>query len=87
MQDRPLLNVALRHHVGYTTNEAALRRLPLQRATIAIVMADVNEDDTSAYGGAELQIADSEAFTSALLLRKLHSQARDRRVAWRASIE
>ena len=36
--------------------------------------ADADENDKQACGGAELQIADSEALTSTILLRRLHQE-------------
>jgi len=69
-----LLNCRLTHIYGYTTDERAMRRLPLARADAAVVVSDVNDDDKSALGGAELQIADSEALTSTILLRRLRTQ-------------
>ena len=66
-----LANCTLYHVYGYTTDERAMRRLPLARADAAVVVADANEDDVEALGGAELQIADSEALTSTVLLRRL----------------
>ena len=53
----------------------ALRQLPLTHIDIVLVFADVNENDVHAHGGSELQIADSEAITSTVLLRELHAQA------------
>ena len=69
-----LQNCRLIHYAGYTTDERAMRRLPLNRADAAVVVADANEDDVEALGGAELQIADSEALTSTILLRRLRGE-------------
>jgi len=68
-----LQNCTLYHLYGYTTDEKAIRRLPLSRADAAVVVADANsnENEDDALGGAELQIADSEALTSTILLRRL----------------
>ena len=52
----------------------ALRQLPLHQIDVAAVFADVNDDDVRAHGGSELQIADSEAITSTVLLREMHAQ-------------
>ena len=41
---------------------------------VCVIFADVNEDDVRAHGGSELQIADSEAITSTVLLREMHAQ-------------
>ena len=77
--EKGLVNCRLEHVYGYTTDERAMRRLPLARADAAVVVADTNEDDAGAGlgeggGGAELQIADSEALTSTILLRRLHAE-------------
>jgi hypothetical protein len=69
-----LHNCTLTHVYGYTTDEKAIRRLPLHRADAAVVVADASEDDHEAHGGSELQIADSEALTSTILLRRLRSE-------------
>ena len=68
-----LTNCKLHHVYGYTTDEKAIARLPLATADAAVVVADANEDplQDEALGGAELQIADSEALTSTILLRRL----------------
>ena len=70
-----LANCVLHHRVGATTDVIALRQLPLTIIDVAVVFADVNENDVHAHGGSELQIADSEAITSTVLLRELHAQA------------
>lgn len=77
--EKGLVNCRLEHVYGYTTDERAMRRLPLARADAAVVVADTNEDDAGGGlgeggGGAELQIADSEALTSTILLRRLHAE-------------
>ena len=61
--------------VGIITDVIALRSLPLHAVEIAVVFADVKDNDTQAHGGSDLQIADSEAITSTVLLRELHAQA------------
>ena len=73
-KDVGLSNCQLIHIYGYTTDERAMRRLPLARADAAVVVADANEDDVEALGGAELQIADSESLTSTILLRRLRTE-------------
>ena len=70
----PLQNCILHHRVGSTTDVIALRQLPLHQIDVAAVFADVNDDDVRAHGGSELQIADSEAITSTVLLREMHAQ-------------
>ena len=69
-----LNNITVRHLVGYTTDLVALRRLPIARASVAVIVADVDDRDASGYGGSELQIADSEAMTSTILLRRLRDE-------------
>ena len=49
-------------------------QLPLSTMDVCVIFADVNEDDVRAHGGSELQIADSEAITSTVLLREMHAQ-------------
>jgi len=73
-QEVGLANCTLIHVYGYTTDERAMRRLPLARADAAVIVADANEDDVEALGGAELQIADSESLTSTILLRRLRTE-------------
>jgi len=69
-----LRNCTIQHVYGYTTDKRAMLRLPLGRADAAVVVADADENDKQACGGAELQIADAEALTSTILLRRLHQQ-------------
>ena len=57
-QEVGLQNCRLIHYSGYTTDERAMRRLPLARADAAIVVADANEDDVEALGGARTQGSD-----------------------------
>lgn len=63
---RALHNIRLKHFVGFPTDEAAIRRLPLRRAVAAIVSADVDTNDV------DTQITDSEVITSAHLLRRVY---------------
>ena len=56
----------------------ALRQLPLKRMDVALVFAGVDlthHGPLRSHGGTELQIQDSEAITSTLLLREMHAQA------------
>lgn len=61
-----LRNLRLKHIVGFSTDELAIRRLPLRRAVGAIVSADVDTTDV------DTQITDSEVLTSAHLLRRIY---------------
>ena len=73
--ERGLDHCTLVHVYGYTTDERAMRRLPIASANAAVVVADSNaNEDSEALGGAELQIADSEALTSTILLRRLRAE-------------
>ena len=66
-------HVELCHLVGFATDETALRRLPLDDATAAIVSADVDQTEV------DTQLTDAEVITSALLLRQLYeARARQR---------
>lgn len=62
-----LQHLTLKHLVGYTTDEAAIRHLPLERAVAAIISADVagTEDVDS-------QITDSEVINTVHLLRTIY---------------
>ena len=72
-----LRNVRVHHLEGYTTDILALQRLPIARAHVAFIVADVgssSEKDGDSGGGSELQIADSDAMTSTILLRQLREE-------------
>ena len=77
--DRPLRNVEVKHLVGFCTDDSVLRDTPIGEADAVIVNADVDvsaeEGSTGGGGGAELQIADSEAITSTILLRRFRHEA------------
>jgi len=70
--ENALKNVEIFHYVGFTTDVTAMRKLPIEEADSAVIVADVddtiNPSDTG--GGAELQIADSEAITSTVLFQR-----------------
>ena len=69
-----LRNARVTQHTGFTTDENAMKKLPIGRANAVVVVADTNPNDSvSGNGGAELQIADSECLTSTILLRRIHS--------------
>jgi len=73
-----LENCTVVHRVGNPTEEIALRQLPLKLMDVALVFADVDlthHGPLRSHGGTELQIQDSEAITSTLLLREMHAQA------------
>jgi hypothetical protein len=75
-----LTNCTLEHVYGFTTDERAMRKLPLSKADSAVVVADTtNKDDADANGGEELQIADAEAITSTVLLRRLRQEIESER--------
>ena len=69
-----LVNCKLIQVFGFTTDERAIRSPPLAKADAAVVVADANEEEGEALGGAELQIADSEALTTTIILRRLRSE-------------
>jgi len=69
LKESALKNTRLVHLVGFTTDVEALYRLfRATPADAAIVQADVDDHEVDS------QITDSEALTSALLLRSLHQQ-------------
>ena len=73
-----LENCTVVHRVGNPTEEIALRQLPLKLMDVALVFAGVDmthQGPLRSHGGTELQIQDSEAITSTLLLREMHAQA------------
>ena len=72
-----LRNVRVAHLEGHTTDILALQRLPIARADVAFIVADVgsaSEMGSASGGGSELQIADSDAMTSTILLRQLREE-------------
>ena len=64
--DEGLVNLRLKHIIGFATDDGALKRLPFARAIAAIVSADVDTEDV------DTQITDSEVITSAHLLGSIY---------------
>ena len=69
-----LRNLRLHHVVGWETDYLALRRLPVLRADLALIIADgVQQVGMAMSGWSEPQMNDSGAMTSSILLRRLRS--------------
>jgi hypothetical protein len=70
-----LRNVQLNHVVGFETDYLALRRLPVRRADLALIIADAVQSPGLAMSGwSEPQMNDSGAMTSSILLRRLRDE-------------
>ena len=70
-----LRNVRLNHVVGFETDYLALRRLPVRRADLALIIADaVQPPGLVMSGWSEPQMNDSGAMTSSILLRRLRDE-------------
>ena len=73
--------MTVRHVVGFVTDYNALRRLPVARSHLAVVIASSKDKQTP--GGVDRRaasnLADSEAMTATILLRRLRDEAVARR--------
>ena len=70
-----LRNMRLNHVVGFETDYLALRRLPVRRADLALIIADaVKPPGLVMSGWSEPQMNDSGAMTSSILLRRLRDE-------------
>ena len=69
-----LSNLRIHHVVGFETDYLALRRLPVDQADLAVIIADDVRGMGDEKGWSEPQMKDSEAMTSTILLRRLRDE-------------